>query len=90
MSVITTIVLNEKPEEVILFLTKNELGISLPRLDGLYSRANWAHVKDNMGLLNLVRKMRDAGFVELSGTGVRRGPNWREPIFMVEGKYTFD
>jgi hypothetical protein len=90
MSVITTIVLNEKPEEVILFLTKNELGISLPRLDGLYSRANWVHVKDNMGLLNLVRKMRDAGFIEISGVGIVRGINWREPAFMLEGKYTFD
>jgi hypothetical protein len=90
MSVISSIVLNEKPEEVVLFLTKNELGISYPRLDGLYNRANWAHVGDNMGLLNLLRKMRDAGFVELSGTGVKRGANWREPIFMVEGKYTFD
>jgi hypothetical protein len=90
MSVIKEIVLNEKPEEVILFVTKNELGISLPQLDRLYNRAGWAHVGDNMGLLNLVRNMRDAGFVELTGTGVRRGPNWREPIFMVEGKYTFD
>jgi hypothetical protein len=90
MSVIKEIVLNEEPEEVILFFTKNELGISFPQLDRFYNRAGWAHVGDNMGLLNLVRNMRDAGFVELSGTGVRRGPNWREPKFMVEGKYTFD
>lgn len=90
MSVISTIVLNERPEEVVLFLTKNELGISLPRIDGLYSRASWAHVKDNMGLLNLLRKMHDDGFITLSGVGITRGVNWREPIFMVEGKYTFD
>lgn len=84
------IVLNEKPEEVILFFTKNELGISLPQLDRFYNRAGWAHVGDNMGLLNLLLKMREAGFVELTGTGVRRGPNWREPTFMVERKYAFD
>ncbi|WP_433735964.1 hypothetical protein [Pseudomonas putida] len=90
MSVIIEIVLNEKPEEVILFFTKNELGISLPQLDRFYNRAGWAHVGDIMGLLNVLRKMREAGFVELTGTGVRRGPNWREPTFMVEGKYTFD
>lgn len=90
MSVIEQVVLNEKPEEVILFVTKFELGISLPRLDRLYSMAGWAHVGDNMGLLHLVWKMRDAGFVEMDGAGIRRGPNWREPIFMVEGKYTFD
>ena len=90
MSVIATIVLNEKPEEVILFLTKNELGISFPRLDGLYNLANWAHVENNLGLLNLVKKMSDAGFIKYSGTGVVRGPNWREPAFMLEGKYTFD
>jgi hypothetical protein len=90
MSVMEIIVLNEKPEEVILFLTKNELGISLPRLDGIYNRANWAHVGNNIGLLNLVKKMSDAGLVKYSGTGVVRGPNWREPAFMLEGKYTFD
>ncbi|WP_433770147.1 hypothetical protein [Pseudomonas putida] len=76
--------------EVILFLTKNELGTSLPRVDRLYNMAGWAHVGDNMGLLNLLRKMHEAGFVNLSGVGVVRGPNWREPTFMVEGKYTFD
>ncbi|NUU39194.1 hypothetical protein [Pseudomonas sp. C2B4] len=90
MSVITTIVLNENPEEVILFLTKNELGIDLPRLDGLYNRAKWAHVSDNMGLLHLVWKMRDAGLVEMTDTRITRGVNWREPTFMLEGKYTFD
>ncbi|EJM95302.1 hypothetical protein PMI34_00921 [Pseudomonas sp. GM74] len=90
MSVITSIVLNEKPEEVILFLTKNELGISFPRLDGLYNRANWAHVENNIGLLKLVKKMCDAGFIKSNGSIVVKGPNWREPAFMLEGKYTFD
>lgn len=90
MSVIEKIVLNEKPEEVILFVTKYELGISLPQLDGLYNRAKWAHVGDNMGLLNLVRSMRVAGFVKFDGARIVKGPNWREPTFMVEGKYTFD
>ena len=90
MGVIKEIVLNEEPGEVILFFTKPELGISLPQLDRFYNMASWAHVGDNMGLLHLVWKMRDAGFVKMDGTGIRRGPNWREPIFMVEGKYTFD
>lgn len=90
MGVIKEIVLNEEPEEVILFFTKPELGISLPQLDRFYNMAEWAYVGDNMGLLNLVRNMRDAGYVEFSGGGIVRGPNWREPIFMVEGKYTFD
>lgn len=90
MNIIRTIVLNEKPEEVILFLTKNELGISLPQLDGLYNRANWAHVTDSWGLLNLVKSMCNADFIQYSGTGVVRGPNWREPAFMLVGKYTFD
>jgi hypothetical protein len=90
MSVIKTIVLNEKPEEVILFLTKNELGISFPQLDRLYSWANWAHVADNIGLMKIVWEMRDAGLVKSNGTGIVRGNNWREPAFMVEGKYTFE
>ena len=90
MSIIATIVLNEKPEEVILFVTKNQLGISFPQLDGLYNLANWAHVENNIGLLNLVKKMCDAGFIKNNGLRVVRGPNWREPEFMLEGKYTFD
>ena len=90
MSVIEKAILNEKPEEVILFLTKNELGISFPRLDGLYNRANWVHVGDNMGLLKIVGGMCDAGFIKSNGTGIVRSINWREPAFMLEGKYTFD
>lgn len=90
MSVIEEIVLNEKPEEVILFVTKHERGISLPQLDGLYNRAKWAHVSDNMGLLRIVKQMCDAGFIKYSGSGIVRGKNWREPAFMLEGKYTFD
>jgi hypothetical protein len=90
MNIIETIVLNEQPEEVILFLTKNKSGISLPRLDGLYNRAKWAHVSDNIGLLNLVKKMRGAGFIEYGGPGIIRGKNWREPAFMLEGKYAID
>jgi len=90
MSIIMKIILSEKPEEVILFFTKNELGISLPQLDRFYNRANWAHVTDNMGLLNLVKNMANAGIIKYRGTGIVRGPNWREPAFMLEGKYTFD
>lgn len=90
MNIIETIVLNEKPEEVILFLTKNVSGISFPRLDGIYNRANWAHVSDNWQLLCLVRKMSEAGLVSYSGSGIVRGPNWREPTFMVEKKYIIE
>ncbi|WP_095168751.1 hypothetical protein [Pseudomonas sp. Irchel 3H3] len=90
MNTIMTIILNEKPEEVILLFTKNELGISLPQLDRFYNRAGWAHVTDNMGLLNLVKSMSNAGVIKYRGTGIVRGPNWREPAFMFEGKYTFD
>jgi hypothetical protein len=90
MSIIEIIVLNEKPEEVILFLTKNELGISFPQLDGFYNRANYAHVTDIVGLLSLVKSMCNAGFIKYGGGGVVRGPKWREPAFMLEGKYTFD
>ncbi|WP_166362009.1 hypothetical protein [Pseudomonas akapageensis] len=90
MSIIRAIVLNEKPEEVILFFTKNELGISFPQLDGFYNRANYAHVTDVVGLLSVVKSMSNAGFIKYSGGGIVRGPKWREPAFMLEGKYTFD
>ncbi|VVP66389.1 hypothetical protein PS918_00364 [Pseudomonas fluorescens] len=90
MSVLDKIIYNEKPEEVVLFFTKNELGISLPQLDRLYNVAGWAHVGDNIGLLNLLWEMRVAGFIENNGARITRGVNWREPAFMLEGKYTFD
>jgi hypothetical protein len=47
-------------------------------------------VENNIGLLNLVKKMCDAGFIKNNGSIVVRGPNWREPAFMLEGKYNLD
>lgn len=90
MDTIKSIVLNELPEDVILFLTKNESGISLPRLDGLYSRANWIHVNNSWGLLTLVKKMCDDGLIRCDGAVIVRGPNWKEATFMLERKYSFN
>lgn len=88
MSIIDTIVQNEIPEDVILFLTKTENGISYPRLDRLYSRNNWAQASNIIELLDIIRKMHDAGLINYGGASIVKGPNWREPIFMTEKKYT--
>jgi hypothetical protein len=90
MSVINTIVLSEAPRDVILFLTKGDAGISYPRLDGLYSRNDWKNISNNLELLKLVEKMIVEGFIIDVGGGLRKGPNWKEPAFITEKKYSFE
>lgn len=78
---------NEDPLEVILMLVQKESGISLPILDRFYSSAGWPHVKNNLGLFEILQSMRNAGFIEQSGIQITKGPNWREATFMFEKKY---
>ena len=90
MSVINTIVSSEAPRDVILFLTKGDAGISYPRLDGLYSRNDWVNISNNLELSKLVQKMREEGLIIHAGGGLIKGPNWKEPAFVTEKKYSFE
>jgi hypothetical protein len=63
MSIITKIVQSETPEDVILFATRSESGISYPRLDGLYSRNGWVNIGNNLELMKLVHNMALEGLV---------------------------
>ncbi|NNB83919.1 hypothetical protein [Pseudomonas aeruginosa] len=90
MSIIDTILEVEDPREVILFVTRNENGISYPRLDGLYSRHNWVNIGNNLELLKLVSSMVSDGIIIDIGSGLRKGPNWKEPAFFTEKKYSFE
>lgn len=84
---LTTIIKNEAPLEVILMLTKKDSGISLPMLDMFYSAAGWPHVKNNLGLFEVLQKMRVLGLIEQPATQITKGPHWREATFMLENKY---
>ncbi|QXH53799.1 hypothetical protein KSS94_12040 [Pseudomonas fakonensis] len=87
MSTINDIIINEKPVDVILFLT-HKSGIDHPRIDRLYSLNNWPHIKDNMRLADLICSMAADGLIESNNGRFTKGPNWRTPQFMLENKYT--
>ena len=89
MNTIAELVASEAPRDVILLLTKNENGISYPRLDNLYSRNKWIKVHNNLELLKLVSAMVNEGLIIDTGGGLKKGPNWKEPTFISEKKYTF-
>lgn len=89
MNTINDLIISEDPRDVILFLTKNENGVSYPRLDGLYSRPQWVKIQNNLELLKLVCDMVSEGLIIDTGGGLKKGPNWKEPTFISEKKYTF-
>lgn len=90
MNIINDLITSEDPRDVILFLTKNENGISYPRLDNLYSRNKWVKVHNNLELLKLVSAMVNEGLIIDTGGGLKKGPNWIEPAFVSEKKYSFE
>lgn len=90
MSIIDTMLKAEDPREVILFVTRNENGISYPRLDRLYNTNNWVNIGNNLELMRLVHNMALEGLIVNKSLTLTKGPNWREPAFMAEKKYTFD
>lgn len=90
MNTTTELVASEDPRDVIRLLTKNENGISYPRLDNLYSRNKWVKVHNNLELLKFVSAMVNEGLIIDTGGGSKKGPNWKEPTFISEKKYTFE
>jgi hypothetical protein len=90
MNTINDVVVSEAPRDVVLFLTKGESGISYPRLDGLYNRNDWVNILNNLELLKLVSHMVSEGLIIDSGKALIKGPNWKEPAFVTEKKYTFE
>ena len=89
MSNINDVVANENPRDVILFIVRNK-SISYPMVDMLYSGNSWVNIGNNLELLKLVHNMRLEGLIENSDGGIKKGPNWKEPAFMAENKYTLE
>lgn len=89
MSNINDVVANENPRDVILFIVRNK-SISYPMVDMLYSGNSWVNIGNNLELLKLVHNMRLEGLIDNSDGGIKKGPNWKEPAFMAENKYTLE
>ncbi|MCH4870158.1 hypothetical protein CJF43_22225 [Pseudomonas fragi] len=89
MSNINDVVANENPRDVILFIVRNK-SISYPMVDMLYSGNSWVNIGNNLELLKLVHNMKLEGLIENSDGGIKKGPNWKEPAFMAENKYTLE
>lgn len=90
MSNMNDVIIAEAPRDVILFVIGNDRSISYPMLDGLYSRNNWANISNNLELLKLVSSMVDEGLIVDSGRELRKGPDWKEPAFVTQRKYSFE
>ncbi len=85
MSNINDIVSAESPRDVILFIVRNQ-SISYPMLDRLYNRNDWVNIGNNIELLKLVHSMRLEGLIDNSDGGIKKGPDWKAPAFMIEKK----
>lgn len=90
MNTINDVVQNENPRDALLFIARKSSGISLPQVDRLYQRNKWVHVGDNLGLMKVIRQMVDEGLITSDNCNIFRGPQWKEPQFMTEKKYTFE
>lgn len=90
MHTIHDVIKNETPEEFVLFMVGRK-NISHPELDRHFGMNGWPFLGKNTELILLVRKMKAAGLIASSGTGgYTKGPNWYEPEFVTQGKYTFE
>ncbi|PLR63149.1 hypothetical protein QCBJ_12365 [Pseudomonas sp. QC2] len=89
MSNINDVVVAEAPRDVVLFIIRNK-PVSYPMLDRLYNRNGWVNISNNLELLKLVGNMELEGLIENVDGGIRKGPNWKEPTFMAENKYSFE
>ncbi|SFX64767.1 hypothetical protein SAMN03159316_2386 [Pseudomonas sp. NFR02] len=90
MSIIDTIVKEENPRDVILFVTRGENGISYPILDRLYNTNNWVNISNNLELMKLVDNMVSEGLIVSKNLTLTKGPNWKNPTFITENKYMFE
>ncbi|WNW10588.1 hypothetical protein RRX38_05275 [Pseudomonas sp. DTU_2021_1001937_2_SI_NGA_ILE_001] len=90
MSDISDVVRGESPRDVILFIVRGGRSIAYPMLDRLYCRHDWVNISNNLELLKLFDSMIAEGSIEYNEGGFRKGPEWKEPEFIKEKKYTFE
>ena len=78
----------EDAQDVFLYLSaRDEKGISHPHLDRYCTSLSNGRIS-NIDVIVLVRIMIEEGLIESNSKGgYKKGPYWREPRFMTEGKY---
>lgn len=84
MSTVEDIVRNESVEDV---LTVFALNMGMPRLDMMYGRYK-KEVVLNGELFSTFQRLVDGGVLASSGSWhSAKGPNWKAPAFLEDGKY---
>lgn len=73
--------------DIILFLVRKENGFGYPQMDRFFSRHKFS-VIENGEFMRTFEQMRLKGEVELREKMlVVKGPNWKEPRFVIDKKY---
>ncbi|MBA5601400.1 hypothetical protein H1224_10070 [Pectobacterium aroidearum] len=79
----------ESVSDIVSFFAGSTKGIGYPQLDNYFVRYRFDVIGDGE-LLKVFDDLLKAGVVEWGGKMlVKKGPNWKEPKFVIEKKYGF-
>ncbi|MFS7162741.1 hypothetical protein AB6825_18425 [Serratia proteamaculans] len=84
---------NESMEDVILFLvSRGDNGVAYPSMDRFFGRhkADEKYDSYNIKLIEETKKLEGIGQIfsaRTYGSGYKKGPNWKAPVFVTEKKY---
>lgn len=83
MNLMEAIIKNESLEEVLAVFA---LKVGYPLIDRSYVMYGEGRFS-NLDLLNAFQKLVDDGVLVRAEKNAMKGPNWKEPKFLAEGKY---
>ncbi|WP_024672654.1 hypothetical protein [Pseudomonas syringae] len=87
MSDIKNIIINESVADVLAVLAPNS---SQPRIDRLYTSYKFEALETGE-LWDTYKRLFHEGVLMLDEKGrTAKGPNWKEPAFITEKKYSFE
>lgn len=73
--------------DIILFLVRNKDGFGYPQMDRLFSRYKFSVIESGE-FMKTFEQMRQKGLIEWGEKMlVKKGPNWKEPKFVIAKKY---
>jgi len=87
MSNMEAIIKNESIEDVLLVLAPNT---SYPGIDRLYVRFNFDVIENRELFFTYQRLVAEGKLAEDEKGHTIKGPNWKEPAFITEKKYSFE
>lgn len=85
MSIVEQIVKNESVEDV---LTVFALGSAIPSLDRMFGRYRYEVIESGELLETYALLFAKGVLANGNGPVAVKGPNWREPKFMTDSKYS--